>query len=39
MEDAEHVARILSELEPLELEVDSQNKVGLFERNNMPLSR
>jgi len=26
MEDAEHVARILSELEPLELEVDSQNK-------------
>jgi hypothetical protein len=40
MEDAEHVARLLSELEPLEeLEVDSQNKVGLVERNSISLLR
>jgi hypothetical protein len=40
MEDAEHVARLLSELGPLEeLEVDSQNKVGLVERNSISLLR
>ena len=37
MEDAEHVVRLLSELEPLEEWEDDKNDVGIFDDNRMTL--